>query len=498
VLFIGAPDAAARAALILTLLALGSLMGRFLARAGALATAFLILLVHDAGALARPGFQLSFCGVAGLVLLARPLEVRLERVLPGARLRSLRSAVAAGMAATLTTSPVVAWHFDQVSVVGIPVTLLTTPLVAAAIPGAFASLAADLLHPSAGAFLAGGTDVVLALLIRVTEWAADLPFAVAWVPRSWVLAGAAGAALGLALLSGMRRVGRGVRGTVALCGAGVAVLLLPLGERVSTRGSLELHFLDVGQGDAVLIRSPGGRWILVDAGPPRGLGSSGDPVVLRALRRRGVRRLEALVLTHPHLDHIGGASAVIGAIPVGVVVDPGMVMGTGAFVDVLRAAEQAGLGWRGARQGDIWDFDGLDLRVLHSMDGIPPAEGGDEVNENSVVLLVSFGAFSALLTGDAPVSVEEAAVRDSGPIDVLKVGHHGSHTSTSAAFLRQARPGVAVISVGRQNRYGHPHEPVVARLLEAGSDLYRTDRDGAVRVAARPDGSYTVRAERGR
>jgi competence protein ComEC len=174
-----------------------------------------------------------------------------------------------------------------------------------------------------------------------------------------------------------------------------------------------------------------------------------------------------------------------------------MPYGTGSFVDVLEAAEAAGAGWRAGREGDRFDLDGLELRVLNSLESDRPSGGGDEVNENSLVVHLTFGAFSALLTGDAPVAVEEEAVLASGPLDLLKVGHHGSSTSTSGAFLAKARPGAAVISSGRGNRYGHPHEPVVARLEAAGVDVYRTDTHGTVRVVARRDGSYRVTPERG-
>ena len=142
-------------------------------------------------------------------------------------------------------------------------------------------------------------------------------------------------------------------------------------------------------------------------------------------------------------------------------------------------------------------MDGLEITVLNALDAERSgAQGGDVVNENSLVVLVSFGAFSALLTGDAPVEIEEKAVAVTGPVDVLKVGHHGSRTSTSDDLLERARPGAAVISVGRGNRYGHPHEPVLEVLAEAGVDIYRTDLNGTVRVRARRDGSYAVSVER--
>ena len=495
VLFIGAPDAAARAALILTLFAAGALRGRPLSGPGALATSFLLLLALDAGALARPGFQLSFAGAAGLVLLAGVLDRRLAKILPGDALGPIRGAAAAGAAATLFTLPVVAWHFDGVSLVGIPATLLSTPLVAAAIPGAFASLAADSVSPALGAFVAGGVDLLLQGLLALTRVLAGLPFAVASVPRAWILAGAGGAAAALALLSGARHTGRTVRASVALGGALAAVLLLPVTRRAAAAGAVELHFLDVGQGDAILVRSPRARWLLVDAGPPAPPGSAAEPAAAAALRRLGVDRIELMVLTHPHLDHIGGAGVVFDALEVAAVLDPGRPHGTGSYVDVLEAAQRERTGWRSARPGDRFDLDGVSVEVVHT-----PAAGSpspEDVNENSVVLLVRFGSFEALLTGDAPARIEEAAVGRSGPVELLKVGHHGSRTSTSRALLAEARPEAAVISAGRRNRYGHPHAEVVARLLESGAELYRTDRDGTVRVVARADGSFSVRRARG-
>ncbi len=202
-----------------------------------------------------------------------------------------------------------------------------------------------------------------------------------------------------------------------------------------------------------------------------------------------------MILTHPDLDHIGGAAPVLETIGAQVILDPGWPRGSAALVRVQEAAERAGVGWRVAQAGDVLSLDGLSIEVLHPPARSPRAGApSPESNETSVILVLRFGAFAALLTGDAPVHVEEPAVARSGPVDVLKVGHHGSSTSTSRRFLDRARPEVAVISVGRRNRYGHPHEEVMRRLDAAGVESYRTDRDGTVRVLAARDGSFVVRA----
>jgi competence protein ComEC len=252
--------------------------------------------------------------------------------------------------------------------------------------------------------------------------------------------------------------------------------------------------IDVGQGDAIALRSPGGRWMLVDTGPAAEEGDDAAHPVVRALRSRGVDRLEALVLTHPDLDHIGGAVAVLTHFDVGVVYDPGLPAGKEAFVDALAAAAERNVAWRAARAGDRLDLDELSVRVLHPTEETSTEE---ESNATSVVLHARLGDFDALLTGDAYKDVDRRIAAElTDVVEVLKVGHHGSDTSTDQLLLAAARPELGLISVGRYNRYGHPTPEVLARLERSGVRVLRTDRQGAVAVLGRPDGSYTVTTRR--
>jgi competence protein ComEC len=504
VALLGFPDAAFRAALILLAVALSRARGRPPARWGALGSALLALILLSPQRLLSPGFQLSFAGAAGLVAWSRGLRERLHAS-PLRRLgKGLTHAIAAGLAATAGTLPVVAWHFERVSVVGIPVTLLASPVVALALPGALASLVADAVHPGAGRFLAGGVDVLLGILEIGARRLAHLEWASVWVPRSWVaiMAGAASLGAGTAWRRGVRRK---VRRSVGVAWAGAAVVAWPLLVSFQSRHVLEIVALDVGQGDALAIRTPRGRWLLVDAGPPGTLDGAGHPVV-RALRRRGVTRIETLVLTHPDLDHIGGAEAVLGALDVGSILDPSLPVGKESYVRILEAAEERGVPWRRARAGQAWALDGVTFRVLHPavdfrVGGASAAAEDTEANDASVVIWVRYGAFDALLAGDAPVEVERAVSREfQGGIEVLKVAHHGSDTSTDSMLLARADPSLALLSVGRGNRYGHPHPGVLTRLHRAGIEVRRTDQEGTLRVRARMDGAFTVipsrRAER--
>ncbi len=492
---IGFPDAALRAATILTLLGLGRVRRRPVQPLGALSTAFLALLLIDPGALLRVGFQLSFAGSAGLALWTGGIQGAVRRswrrIPPG-----LASAVAAGTAATLATLPLVAWHFGRVSLVGIPATLLAGPVVGVAIPGIAATLALEPVAPGAAAFLAGGVDLLLAALVRSVEWTAALPVASAWTPRSRVVLGVAGAAGVLLWLRARGSPGGRARRTVLAAAVLSGLLLAPVVVAVEGRGTVEIVAIDVGQGDALALRSPAGRWVLVDAGPRSPSFDAGARRVVPYLRRRGVDRLEALILTHGDLDHIGGASAVLERVEVGGVLDPGLALGRRPYQETLTAARDRGVGWWAAASRRMLELDGMELRVLYPWsDDVPDGEPAPDPNDFSVVVLLRFGRFGALLTGDAPAAVEEAVLRRiDGPVQLLKVGHHGSSTSTSRTVVESLRPEVAVVPVGWRNRYGHPHPDVLRRLDGAGVRIYRTDLDGTVSIRARSDGSWTVSA----
>ena len=364
VLSIGAPDAGVRAALLFSVMIVARWAGRPLSSEGSLASSFLLLALLDPGGPGRPGFQLSFAGAAGLTRLGPAIDERARVLLP--RIPSgIRGAFSAGLGATLATIPIVAWHFERVSLVGIPGTMVAGPLVAVAIPGVLLVLLVEPIAPGLARFLAGGTDVVLAALVWVVDAFASPSWASVGVNRGWVLAalvGVGGAAASLVWVTG---VGRGTRRLVMAAGAALAIELAPMAQAVADRGTVGIEMLDVGQGDAILVRSPGRRWVLIDAGPRSDDFDAGLRLVLPALRRRGIRRLEALVLTHPHLDHMGGAPAVLHGVRVAQVLDPGQAQGAGPFIEALEAAAAERTAWSVANQGEVLRLDGMTLEVLH-------------------------------------------------------------------------------------------------------------------------------------
>jgi competence protein ComEC len=242
-------------------------------------------------------------------------------------------------------------------------------------------------------------------------------------------------------------------------------------------------FLDVGQGDAVLLETPRAR-VLVDQGPPEG-------EVARQLAALGVRSLSALVLTHPQRDHVGGAAQVLRRLEVGVVLEPGLQATGPEHAEAVRVAGERGVPVRTIRAGATFRLGRLVLRVHWPADSGGPTE---DPNLNAVVLTATFGKIDVLLPADAESDVTGRLPL--GAVEILKVAHHGSEDPGLAAELVDLRPRIAVISCGRGNEYGHPRSETIAALEHSpGLVTYRTDLDG--RVVVESDGvSLVARSDR--
>jgi competence protein ComEC len=234
----------------------------------------------------------------------------------------------------------------------------------------------------------------------------------------------------------------------------------------------------------------------VDAGPRSARFDAGTRRVLPYLRRQGVRRLEVLVLTHPHLDHIGGAPSVMEEMEVRGVMEPSRPYASAPYFSLLESAHSQGLWWWIPEAGRSFELDGVQVEVLHPDLETRTRPNLDDPNDLSVVLLVRWGEATVLLTGDAGAEVERGLLSGLPPLTVLKVGHHGSRTSTSSDLLAVTRPSVALIGVGDPNGFGHPHDPVLLGLVELGTLIFRSVRAGDVGVGVGWDGGVEVRTAR--
>ncbi|AXY09557.1 S-layer protein [Bacillus thuringiensis LM1212] len=254
------------------------------------------------------------------------------------------------------------------------------------------------------------------------------------------------------------------------------------------KGELEVHYIDVGQGDATFIKSPNGETILIDGG-----NNGKDKVVENYLKQLGFQTINYMIATHPDADHVGGLDEVLYAMNVRNVYAPKVSHTTQTFKDFLTAVANKGLTIKKAKSGVTLPINGLNSQFL-----APVKEYGNDLNEWSAILKVTHGSKSFLFTGDAESKSENDMVETHGSnlkSDILKPGHHGSKTSSSQPFLDAVKPSIAVISAGAGNRYGHPTQETLAKLNAMSVKVYRTDLNGTVIITS--DGSnISVRTER--
>jgi competence protein ComEC len=505
--FVGAEAPVVRAAIMATAMLIASALGRRTSPAPAIAFAAAVMVAITPGVLDDLSFQLSFTATAAIALIAGPLRGRAAAWLQLPVDRQSGSVVlswtlletglvtSAAIAATL---PLLALHFGSISIVALPVNLLVTPVFPLIFLGSFLTGVIGALDAGAGeavAFLLAWLP--LSWFIEVAKQAATLPFASARIDGFGLIHAAILFAplVGLALwLQGPRRRGEASASSprweslefpAAFSALGVFVALsVVVWTAVSSGGSetFDVHMLDVGQGDSLLAQTPAGETLLVDGGPD-------GRVLLRELAAvlpTGNRRIDLVVATHPQLDHIGGLFALFDRYEVGILFVPPTNDETELGGRLRALAENSGTRVVVGEAGMLIQLgEEVLIDVLSPLDGLSDSASGNP-NNTSVVLRIRHDAVSFLLTADLEAEAELLLARQPWELHstVLKVGHHGSATSTTDLLLRRADPALALISVGAGNSFGHPNEGVLERLSEI--ETLRTDRDG--RIVLRSDG----------
>lgn len=476
VALLGWPAPATRAAALAAAIAWCRARQRNVQPGPLLACTCLAVLLVDPWAIVDLGAWLSAAALWGATTCTRWTDRALG---PALGWRCLGSSVGA----TLATAPLTAAALGTVALVGIGLNFLAIPLAAIAVPGVFASLLLLPVWQGLAGALAAGSGLALHALELLALAGAAVPGghlvteATPTAALPW-LAALAG------LLWGMQGRTTLAEGARRWAWAGVAALWLPLagGLRLSPDGAanLALDFLNVGQGDGAVLRTPHGRFVVIDAGPRTEQRDAGRRVVVPFLARRAAPAVSALIVSHAHADHVGGAAAVLERFRTGIVIEPGRPFPDPAYYRFLDEVAADGVPWHPGRPGDRFVLDGVTFTLLHPDTTWPGL--GEDLNEDSLVLLVEFGAFRALFPGDAGFAAEGWLRGRVGRVSMLKVGHHGSRGSTGDAWLDELVPRAAVISVGH-NTYGHPAAATLGRLAAHGTDVRRTDRDGAIHVA---------------
>ncbi len=458
----GAPPGMMRATVMGAIGLVALATGRSSVPFSALWAAITLMVILDPTCVHDLGFQFS--------VLATYALLRLAAWQPGLALPGPGWAWAAALSPVACQVWVAPWQIAQFNVfplAALPANWLAAPLTMAITPWALGVACLGQLAPPAAAAANWLTARGLDGLVAIAAGATSVPGQLLAVPAPGTCAVALAYA---ALACGLRRPRLAL-----LCAAAALIAAHPPGRPAQ----LTLTVLDVGQGDAIALRTPGGTWVLVDGGPAGPWGDVGAAVVLPFLRRGGCRRLDLMVATHPHADHVGGLTAIARALPVQAAWEAGQAGDRGPATPLLAAWLAAGTPWRTAADQPTWTRDGVTVEALHR-----PGRAAS-VNDGSLVLRVAYGRFVALLAGDLEAP-GEAALLSAAPArlraDVLKVGHHGSRGATSTAWLAAIRPQVAVISAGVANTHGHPHAAALTRLRAAGAEVFRTDQGGALTI----------------
>jgi competence protein ComEC len=442
----------------------------------------LYLVIRDPAAAASTSFQLSFAAALGVALLYEPLSRGI-----GSRGSGAMRLLAATLAAQLAVAPLLLHHFGEFSLLAVPGNLLVLPLVPLVMALSMLSTLMGILNlpfadiPLRAAAPAVSWILAVARTLSAPGWSVlhIAPFSAAWTAAYYPVLAAAF----------LRRGGWARLARVALA-AMIAVALL-IGSiipviRLGSSTGMRVTFIDVGQGDAILVQAPSGASVLVDGGEEEG-------ILAADLRSRGVRQLDVIVVSHPEKDHIGGLEGAMDVCDVGMLVHPGIEGGEAAEELFLRAAEE-GIRIERMRKGQTMSLGELELRALG-----PPLDMSEDVptNDGSLVIRVEGPGLSLILTGDVEEVGEAALLRYPEELrgDILKVPHHGGFCEQNEELFEIIDPEIAVVCVGRKNSYGHPSRPTVEALEGVGCSVYRTDLRGDIVVNV-VEGGYKVECER--
>ncbi len=479
---------AMRAATMLSFALLARAAGAKALSVNAIASAAIVVSLFDPLSVPGASFGLSFACIVAIAAWAEPISDLLASA--GSFPERLREALTLTVATQLGTWPLTAAVFCSFSTYALAANLAVVPVVGATMLLGLAQIAFSPI-PVVAQAAANLNGWLFAWMIACVHLIASLPNAkVAMTPApAWAIACYESATVCGALC--WRRGGR----TVALAAIVTAAALVVAPPR-ATDYRLRITVLDVGQADSILVQTPLGHAFLIDAGGRLERGAAqaasssaervGERTVVPFLLRHGIHRLDALLLSHPHGDHAGGMAPVLRAEGADAFADSGQVYGGFAYRDALFVAHAQRTPIVYPRAGTIWRTnDGVSFRFLAPE--LPLITGSNnDINNNSLVVLLQYKSFRMLFTGDAGAEAERRILSEGIDLhaDVLKVGHHGSAYSSTPEFIDAVRPAYAVISVGRHNMFGHPAPSTVDRLQRSGATVYRTDENGGITITS--------------
>ncbi|MCC6491280.1 MAG: DNA internalization-related competence protein ComEC/Rec2 [Candidatus Hydrogenedentes bacterium] len=468
----GASITSLRAALMVCIYLIAELADREPDTPTALSLAGIVFMAFNPDLLFHIGFQLSFTSVASILIFTPLFEELLARV-PYA----LRETIAVSLGVQILSIPLSAYYFHMLPAAGPLVNLVTVPLVTVVLWLCFLTVSAACFSMEAAAVFGHAMLPAVFAIDRVSEWGAGIQRHMPMIPAPTLAAGIC-FSLGVLLAAGIRRAAS-LRHPALLKAGAAALLILAVVFWRPGRGRAEIVFLDVGHGDATFVRSPEGRTALIDSGDRSGYANYAATVVTPYLMSQGRAHIDHLFLTHTDRDHMGGAPYLIDTVEVGEVFLGPLVADSELEGEVLARCAARAVPVRRIASGQRFDLGGATLEALH-----PPQNwtASQEDNECSLVLRLEWEGVRVLLPGDIQSEGEAAVAGLDCRAEILKVPHHGSHTSSSDAFIDAVAPAHAIISTGGKGGREAVAEDVLKRYQDRGIQVWRTDVQGGIRL----------------
>ncbi len=467
-----------RASVMAGLLTFGKLFNKSPNSINLTGVAAIFLLILEPTQLFEIGFQLSFSAVLIILLVLPVIQNALPYWLRFRWYAKPLMVVIVSVVVQLGLYPVQVFYFGEVSLISPVANALFVPLLGLIVPYALLCLITSVAAPTFGAILSFPVEWFLTWMNIFVGFSSNLDWAWMEARLPSVLLFPFWAAMIFFIASW-----RVPQIRWKWLSWSMLFLVVILGEAtINKLGSRELKvtLFDVGQGDAALIQSPNGKNVLIDTGVWGPGYDSGGSVILPHLKEAGIGKLDAIILSHPHADHIGGILSLMEGIEIETIYNSGYQYESNLYHNYLELAHEKNIEVKSLKAGDQLNIDPALLMLVLGPEG---KIFNPDPNQHSVVLNMIYGELEFLFTGDAGEDQEERLIENYGEIldtDFLKVGHHGSRTSSYTEFLEEVTPEIAVVSLAERNRFNHPHPEAIRRIQETGTELYFTSRDKAL------------------